>query len=272
MKRLTVLLACLLMASFPGAEDLNLKIPRPVEGGHEYFPELLTSAFSAAGHRVNLEFVDAGSPVEVRDLLKKGDLDLAWFLASPDFTRGLIQVNFNLTKGLGGHYLLLLPRESPSFSRLSGIKTLAALKNLNLIGGVLAGSREAEVWRANGLAVSVWYGSPENLADGLSESAGGFDYLPRSLLSVPWELKKFPSLKEEPQLMLIFPEDFRFFLSGKNSRWESLILDTLEKSDRNGTLDTLLNQTFKIHNQRMNLVGRNKIFLQLPLAKNQAGL
>ncbi len=263
MHRILTLLLFILGFSL-NSESITLRIPEPSEGGHEYFPRILEEAFRTSGHILTLKYIKIENLSHTWELLAKDELDLAWFLPHTLIQNNFTLVNFNLTKGLGGHQVLLIPRGKKYQDPYSAVKNLSDFRNLGKIAGVLQNYRDSEIWKFNNLRTLEWPGSVKDLREGLSYLDSGFDYIPRSLLEASQEILKSPQLTVETDLVLIYPEDFRFALSPNTSRWAPLILDSLQKADRTGVINRLINLEFRPQFENLSLQNRRKIFLKIP--------
>jgi ABC-type amino acid transport substrate-binding protein len=92
----------------------------------------------------------------------------------------------------------------------------------------------------------------------------GIDYFPRGANEVAAEAKDNPDLAIEPKLLLVYPRDFRFYLSKNNASLKATLETALAAAEKSGLQQKLVTEFFGPAIAGLNLDKRIKIELKNP--------
>jgi len=192
------------------AELLIVRIPGYSDGIHEYYAELLERALTADGHMAIIEKAMDIPHLRERDMLRAGNLSVIWLVQTDERDRQFIPVRVNLTNGLVGKRILLVPPGQENIYK--EVKTLDDFRRLGKVGGFGRQWYDVDVWKANRLPykeVSNWRLLYKMIASG----SRGVDYFSRGFNEVLDEIAVHPDLVIEPNLLLAYDRDFVFYVS-----------------------------------------------------------
>jgi membrane-bound lytic murein transglycosylase MltF len=92
----------------------------------------------------------------------------------------------------------------------------------------------------------------------------GIDYFPRGANEITAEAKDNPDLAIEPKLLLVYPRDFRFYLSKNNASLKATLETALAAAEKSGLQQKLVYEFFGPAIADLNLDKRIKIALKNP--------
>jgi hypothetical protein len=193
-------------------------------------------------------------------LVEDSLLDVAWSETTSERERSLRPVRFPIDRGLIGWRVLLVRRDAVgSFAQVRDVRDLR-----QRIGAQGHDWPDLAILRGNGLAVAA--GSSY---DGLFAmlARGHIDYLPRSVAEVGDELAARPGLPlaVEPTLLLHYPSALYFFVHPDNVALADALATGLQRSQRDGSLQRLFDQTYGAQLAALDLPRRRVLELSNPL-------
>jgi len=92
----------------------------------------------------------------------------------------------------------------------------------------------------------------------------GIDYFSRGVNEIIAELKEYPGLEIEKNLVLQYDRDFKFYLSARTSLMKPAIEEALTKAKESGMMDRLVNKYWANDFAQLNYTKRIVIRLQTP--------
>jgi len=219
---------------------MTIRMPAYTDGAHEFFHALLTSALVQAGHLPTIEHLVDYPNLRERKMLKNGDVDVLWLIHSKERDEQYLPVSVNLTNGLIGQRILLVPPRN--LNNFRGVKTVDDFRELDKAGGFGKDWFDTRVWETNNLRyceIVNWRLLFNMVADG----SRNVDYFSRGFNEVLRDAKDHPNLAIEPHLMLVYDRDYRFYVSPKAPHIAPIIEDALTKARKSG----LMNEIIKEH-------------------------
>ena len=265
--RLQTLLSCLLFAlvlctGVPGlASPLAVRYPAQ-STGYEYPVHLLDLALRKSGNDYTLQAVNTAmlQGRALKQLAAGADIDVAWSMTSNAREAELTPIRIPIDKGLLGWRIFLINNKDTA--RFAQVKTLADLQHLE--AGQGHDWPDTEILRANGLKVQG-YPVFDSLFTMLQH--GRFDYFPRSIMEIWGEHKSHPgmNLVVEQTVILHYPTAYYFFVNKNNAPLAAAIKKGLLRAIKDGSFDTLFNQTYGDVVERTRLQSRKRLQLTNPL-------
>lgn len=255
---LTVLL-CTTVPAF--AKPLAVLYPAQ-DAGYDYPIKLLDLALHKSGIDYTLQ--SAGLPMlqgrALKQLAAGVDVNVAWSMTSTAREAELTPIRIPIDKGLLGWRIFLIDKKSAA--KFSRVKTLTDLQSFE--AGQGHDWPDTEILRANGLKVQG-YPVFDSLFTMLQ--LGRFDYFPRSIMEIWGEQKAHPGmdLVVEPTVILHYPTAYYFFVNPKDTALASAIEKGLKAAIKDGSFDTLFNQTYGDVVERTRLQSRKRLQLRNPL-------
>ncbi|RYH19501.1 MAG: hypothetical protein EON54_27085, partial [Alcaligenaceae bacterium] len=226
---LTLLAALLLVApgSATGVEIVRYPIPESAaDQRYDYPRKLLELALSKTRteYRVTYPAASMSQNRQIVELEAGRMIDVAPLPSSADREARLLPIRIPLNKGLLGWRLGLVRKGDTS--RVSQVKTLAALKGVRLAQG--QDWPDTEILSGNGLEV-IRGSNYEGLFKMLESQR--FDYFPRSVMEIWDEQEAHAStLDIEPHLALHYFYDSYFFVNKRNTKLAADISEGMEKA------------------------------------------
>ncbi|NDV19687.1 hypothetical protein GO013_09675 [Pseudodesulfovibrio sp. JC047] len=243
------------------AQSLTLSIPGYSDGSHRYFVELLSSALAQAGHTTIIRQVYDIPHLRELDMLDKGEFNVLWRVRSEEKDRRYLPIPVNLTNGMVGKRILLVPPAQKNDYR--AVSTLHDFKKLGKIGGL--GSRwfDADVWKANDLPyleVPQWH----HIYGMVAKGTRGVDYFSRGMNEILRESELHPDLAIEPHILIMYDRDFIFYVSPTQPQLAQILSDALEKAKKTGLIDILIAKYWAKSIKRLSIGTRAVIHLNTP--------
>lgn len=222
------------------SEPLLITFPRS-EGGlfdtrELYYLDLLRLATTKMGYSVSLEpkYLPEMRDNRGAEELKKQTFDVYWMATDKQREASLQPIRIPIYKGLNGWRISLVNSERKNI--FSQVETLDDLKTFTAVQG--NDWPDTDVLIANGLTVrrSVsWSGMFEQV------SYNRQDYFPRSVIEIVSEKKERPtmSLDIEPNIVLIYPTAFYFFVAKENTQLANILSQGLGIAIKDGSFDAM---------------------------------
>ncbi len=195
-------------------------------------------------------------------LLESGKVDVAFIPTNRERELRFRSVQFPLLQGLLGYRVLLIHKDNSSL--FSSVKTLEQLRRTAVAGFGLHWA-DMQILYANQLPV---IGHPEysTLFDMLAEKR--FDYFPRGLNEAWIEQQNIavshPDITIEQNIALYYPFPRYFFVEKQNKHLADRLMLGLKRAKRDGSFDTLFEQTFGEWIKKANIRQRHVIELNNP--------
>lgn len=244
------------------AADILLKLASFPNGNHLYFHRLLEMSLKAAGHTVHIESTDNLPQPRIVKYIDSGDLTLYWMLQTKERDEKFVAVEHRLTRGLIGQRVMLIPKGDESL--YANIKSLEDLKATGKVAGLGLGWFDVLVWKESGLALIEQTGDWRFLYGMVATKARGIDYFPRGAIEIVAEAKDQPGLAIEPNLLLVYPRDFVFYLSKANADLKPILEAALKQAEKSGLQKKLIDEFFGPSIASLGLNKRTKINLATP--------
>lgn len=256
---LLALLWCTAVPAF--AQPLAVLYPAQ-EAGYDYPIKLLDLALRKSG--IDYTLRSAGLPMlqgrALKQLAAGVDVNVAWSMTSNAREAELTPIRIPIDKGLLGWRIFLIDQKNAA--KFARVKTLTDLQNYE--AGQGHDWPDTEILRANGLRVQ---GYP--VFDSLFAmlQLGRFDYFPRSIMEIWGEQKAHPgmNLVVEPTVILHYPTAYYYFVNNKDTALAASIEKGLRAAIKDGSFDTLFNQTYGDVVERTRLQSRKRLQLRNPL-------
>ena len=258
------LLLLLLLLSTPRLEaaELTLTLPAFDDGSHRYYHALLQESLADAGIALTIRQPFAHIPQKrLQRLVATSQVDLLWMLQTTERDRQLTPVRVDLTRGLIGQRVLLIPKgDAKSYE---GVRDLASFRALGKVGGLGAGWYDERVWQKNRLPYHVRDGEWRQLFTMLTPDRG-INYFSRGVNEVQPEAARYPDLEIEPRLLLVYHRDFHFYLSPAAAKYRETLEQALNQAERSGLMDKLLDHHFRQYLKPLRLEQRVRLELEAP--------
>lgn len=229
MVRFLLLLISSLLISVLHAEDLRI----PLRGGGDsrYFQSLLEVLAKEGDQGQRLQFLPEMANRRADVMLERGELDVYWYIRTPQRDQRFLLVDVPLTEGfIGRRILMTRPDLLPRFAN---IRTLDQLRESGLTALMGGGWADIAIWREAGLAVREQVMTTRELYRQVASGIRGSDYFARGSIEVMPEQAIWAGLKPVPGLVLSYPGDFYFYVSPRKpelQRWLQTQLLQAEKS------------------------------------------
>ncbi|MBK7000292.1 MAG: ABC transporter substrate-binding protein [Rhodoferax sp.] len=244
------------------AADIVLKLATQANGNHKYYHLLLEESLKAAGHTVKIEPEDNLPQPRIVSYIDEGKLTLHYFLQTKERDAKYVPVNHKLTQGLIGQRVMLIPKGDESV--YTKVKSLEDLKASGKVAGLGKGWFDVSVWNESGLPVLEQGGEWKYLYKMIASKDRGIDYFPRGAIEILAEAKEQPSLAIEPNLLLVYPRDFIFYLSKPNALLQPILEAALKQAEKSGLQKKLIDEYFGPQIATLHLDKRTRINLKNP--------
>lgn len=248
-------------------ESLTLTLASQIDGGHQFYHELLYKALTKSGYDVRIEIPSEHIPQKrVIKMVQSEQLSLTWLLSTPERDKRYVSVNVPLTNGLIGKRVLLIPPELQS--KFNTISTIDELRDSQLVAGMGVNWFDVEVWNNNQLSVYLEDGEWRSLYNKLSVD-GEVNYFPRGINEISAEAELNRHLAIEQRLLLVYEKDFKFYLSPTMAQHKEHIESALRQAQKDGLIDQLVEKYWGPSYETLNPDGRIIIKLALPNLESQ---
>ncbi|WP_394125551.1 hypothetical protein [Vibrio hepatarius] len=248
-------------------ESLRLTLASQIDGGHEFYHELLYEALTREGYKVRIEIPSEHIPQKRVIKMVQGDkLSMTWLLSTPERDGRYVSVDVPLTNGLIGKRVLLIPPDlQPKFD---AIETIDELRDSKLVAGMGVNWFDVDVWNNNQLSVYLEDGEWRSLYDKLSVD-GDVNYFPRGINEIGAEAAMNRHLAIEKRLLLVYEKDFKFYLSPSMAQYKTEIESALKQAKQDGLIDQLVEKYWGASYKTLNPTERVVIKLTLPNLESQ---
>ncbi|MBF0224313.1 MAG: hypothetical protein HQK76_02560 [Desulfobacterales bacterium] len=244
------------------AETIRLTYAEQGSGGRSYFFELLETALTYSDQSIKLEHLGVMPQNRIYQMLIDDRLSLNWLLQSKERDTIFTPVEVDLTNGLIGHRILLIPKGRQSIYQ--NVKTLDDFKKLNKVGGFGQNWFDVAVWKYNQLPYIEVQGAWQVIYNMLNAENRGIDYFSRGIFEILPEAKKHPYLDIESHLVFVYQRDFRFYLSKNAAHLKKSLEEVLLIAKNNGLMEKLIQKHWKNDLDALGFNQRVKLILNTP--------
>lgn len=262
MKWLAFLLSLWLPLSFASAnpKSITLTLPTQMDGTHLFYHELLKQSLADIGVKlvINTPFEHIPQKRLIK-MVENNQLSLMWLVQSRERDAQYPFINAPVTKGLIGQRVLFIPKGAQA--QYNQINSLEDLQRSGLVAGLGSSWFDTDVWQANHLAYYPQDGEWRALYDKLSR-VGPVNYFPRGINEIMTEARLVPNLDIEQRLLIVYDRDFRFYLSESAERHQTLLQEALERADKSGLLQRLIDTYWLKDLKKLNL--EKRVVIRLP--------
>lgn len=252
--------ACLAMNA--QAETLPLKVMARAGQSQVFFQELLVASLAQAGVDVRLQEAPDMPNARAESLLAQGQLDIHWFIRTPARDRRFLLVSQPLTDGMIGKRIpMVRPASIGSYARL---RTLADWQRSGKVAAISFGWADVAIWQHNGLAVATQRLAIPELYRLVASGQRGMDYFPRGSIEVTAEKSLHAGLVPLPGVMLVYPQDFYFYVSPARPQLQALLQQVLQQAEQSGLRQRLFQHYYGAALAELSMEKRQAIYLTLP--------
>lgn len=243
----------------------SLQLTLPVRENYPYMEELVIKSLQAQGHQVHIHPIKNIPTQRVMKMLASGQLSLYWRGYSPELDAQFTPVKIGLTQGLKGHRVLFIPKGHQH--HYDSVQSLADFQALGKTAGFGKNWTDTIIWRHNKLRAKEIDGNWAPALYRMTAKANrGIDYFSRGIIEMALEQKNHPQLDVEQKLMLVYDQDFIFYLSNDYRHLQPLLYNALKAAQDSGLMQKLLRKHFlAVYDpEGLNFEGRKKLYLQMP--------
>ncbi len=262
----------MMLLSFSASASINVVYPKPESSTDErqdYPIKLLDLALKQSGKDYQLQpSLHTSTQWRALKKMERGlEVDVVWTMTSAPREKLLKPIRIPIDKGLFGWRVPLI--------RQSDISVFDGIQAREDIQALAAGQGhdwpDVDILRYNDFKVT-----PSGSYSGLFKmlASGRIDYFPRSIVEV-WierELHADKNLIVDPNLLLIYPTAFYFFVNYDNHELAKDIELGLETLIANGEFDRLFKRYYGEFIERSNLTQRKVFKLANPSLPEQTPL
>lgn len=246
--------------------QVHIKYPNINGLGKQTFSyAVLNMALENSGEDYEIELLDYEvNDTSVRQMLKKGKIDIADFGTSKKFEDEFLPIYIPIDYGLNGWRIFIIHKDNKS--KFSRINTIADLKNYT--AGQGSDWADITILENSGLKVVT---APQITSMLGMVNKKRVDYFPLEANYVHWLVENnkeaYPHLYVDQNLLLIYPFARFFFVNKKNTNLHRIVKKGLEISFENGSFLEL----FKTHKAskdiftKARLNQRKLIYIENPL-------
>ena len=245
------------------AEVVELKIPIISGQRHLYYVGLLEAALRAAGHTPKIEIIHKLPQARLWNEVERGRISLFWGLPTPEREARYIGVGRDLTGGMIGQRVLLVPTAQQSV--YAKVRNVDDLRATGKVVGLARGWVDVGIWNTSQLPVFIKEGDWTELFRMVADGYPGVDYLSRSVLEAQVEMgENGAGLVIEPTLILKYDLDMRFYLSRHSADLQPVLEGALVKAERSGLIKKYSREYYKSITRSLRLKDRRVLTLPLP--------
>jgi hypothetical protein len=229
---------------------------------HSFFLDLLKQSISLAKLDLSLSLIELPQK-RAKQMLKSKELSIYWMIETEQRNNDHLVINYPLTKGLIGQRIFLIrPQDKTKFSSISNLQEL---KNANLTAGLGSHWFDVEIWNHNKLNNQVYEDNFNIIFQELA-SKEALDYFPRGAIEAAQEISRHPRLTIEPNLLLTYERDFKFYLArtAGNLKLKEQLEAALLNANYQGLHDKLIEDYWGEDLKTLDLENRIKIPLSIP--------
>lgn len=260
-----VICLALLVPWQAAAQQLNLRVMYRTGHSQAYYHALLVAALAQAGVRVTLKEAPDMPNARAEPLLEAGQLDVHWFIRTPSRDRRFLRVSQPLTEGMIGWRIPMVPAAAaPAYARL---RTLADWQRSGKVAAMGFGWADAAIWQHNQLPVAPQRLPVADLYRLVASGTRGVDYFPRGSIEVAAEQDMRAGLVPAPGVVLVYPQDFYFYVSPVRPQLRALLQKALSRAEQSGLRHSLFQQHYGAGLAELALASRQVIPLRMPPAE-----
>ena len=241
---------------------IELTFPTYPDGSEAYYYHLLEQALADAGYNAVIERTSPLPQQRAITMLENGQLSIIHLLQNEERDAAYIPIQVNITNGLIGHRILLIPPESQA--DYAKVQNIEDFRNLEKVGAFGKGWFDVQIWAANHLVYEEIDGEWRKIYEMLAREDRGIDYFSRGFTEIVAEAEAHPDLAIESDLVFIYDRDFLFYLTPSNAEYAPMIEDALQQAEASGLIDELIYQYWQDDFAKLDLENRTKIFLDTP--------
>lgn len=238
--RAMVLWLCL--AGMAQAEELTLRVMARSAQSQAYFHGLLVAALAEVGVTVRLQAAPDMPNPRIESLLEEGVLDVHWFLRTPARDQRFLRVAQGLTEGMIGWRVLMVP--PAQLASYASLRSLADLRRSGKVAAMGFGWADVAIWQHNGLPAVASRLSVTELYRLVASGQRGMDYFPRGSIEVGVEQDRHAGLVPVPDLVLVYPQDFYFYISPAKPQLRARLQQALQQAEERGLRHRLFRQYY----------------------------
>lgn len=243
------------------SEGLVLRFPTDRATHYEYYYELIVTALEDSGHDITVVKVDEMPHLRTRTMLSHGGISLLWLIRSRERDEKYLPVPVNLTNGLIGQRILLIPEGQQH--EYNGVTTLDEFRALNKTGAFGTNWYDTQVWRHNDLPFAE-IANTKLIYRVLASGDRDIDYFSRGFNEIVEEHEASSGLDIEQNLMFVYDRDFIFYVTPKQPELVPILTDALTKARKSGLIDRLIREYWSKNYRILKPEGRTIIHLETP--------
>ena len=241
---------------------IELTFPTYPDGSEAYYYHLLEQALIDAGYEVVIEQTPPLPQQRAITMLENGQLSIIHLLQSEERDSLYVPIHVNLTNGLIGHRILLIPPKSQT--DYAKVENIEDFRNLEKVGAFGKGWFDVQIWEANNLTYKEIDGEWRKIYEMLAREDRGIDYFSRGFTEIVAEADVHPDLAIESELVFVYDRDFLFYLSPADADYAPMIENALQQAQASGLLDELIQQYWQDDFAKLDFENRTKIILDTP--------
>jgi len=251
------------------ASELTLRVMARPGQNQSFFLALLRTSLKQSGIAVRLQSVPDMPNSRAESLLEDGQLDIQWLIRTPERDQRFLLVAQALTDGMIGKRIPMVP--ASRVSSYAGLRTLADWQRSGKVAAIGYGWADVVIWQHNGLAVSPQRTAIADVYRLVASGQRGLDYFPRGSIEVASEQALHAGLVPLPGVMLVYPQDFYFYVSPRRPQLQALLQKALQQAEQRGLRQRLFQQHYGAALAALAMDKRRAISLALP-PHRQTGL
>lgn len=263
MKKILMTLAAMVGFASPVWAD-TIDFTLPDHGLTPYMSELLTQSLEAQGHDVIIKVATDVPTARFDAMISRGEPGYVNFKAWRRTLENAVVLPVGLTDGLIGKRVFFVSPDAQE--RFTGVNNIDELRSNGAVGGFGKGWYDVHVWNQNDLPVYEMSGEWRKLYQMVAKGGRGVDYFSRGILEIAVESQEHPELAVEPNLLVVYPGDFNFFMSPALADQAPMIEAALTAAIESGLRENLLRKHFPAvyDSAQLNMEGRTRINLDSP--------
>lgn len=261
---LGVLLLGALLAVPVQAVELSLRVMSRTGQSQAYYHALLVLALAQQGVKVKLSEAPDMPNARAEPLLESGQLDVHWFIRTPARDRRFLLVAHPLTDGLIGWRIPMV--RAANAEAYAKLRTLADWQRSGKVAAMGFGWADAGIWQHNRLPEAQQRLTVPDLYRLVASGNRGVDYFPRGSIEVGLEQDMRAGLVPAPGVVLVYPQDFYFYVSPARPQLQNLLQKALQQAEQSGLRHSLFQRHYGAGLAELALASRQVIQLKLPAA------
>lgn len=244
------------------AKSIALTVVSLPNDRHVYYVRLLEEALRQAGYTPDIQIIQGAPQPRIWQMLASNQISLMWGVQTTARNKEFASVENDLTNGLIGQRVFLV-REGEQ-DMFAHVHSLAQLRQTGMIGGVGEGWFDAELWPLNKLPVYIKGGDWRLMFRMVANGERDVNYVVRGVNEIINEVREYPGLAIESNLVLQHDRDMRFYLSPEAAALKPVLQEALAKADRSGLKKKLIKQLIMPELDVLHLNKRTRLKLVSP--------